>query len=94
MHNAYKVGKYWNNISDCKEKAICLKYGMKELLEHILTECKVSGQVPVWNLAKVLLEKKDLTYNKLSLRDILDCAISLEEGKSVRTPERNNTGQL
>ena len=44
MHNAYKCGEYWTTISDHEHRTRCVMYERGETMEHILTECKASGQ--------------------------------------------------
>jgi exonuclease III len=39
MHNAYKVGAYWNTIPNYEERARCPVCGGEESIEHILLQC-------------------------------------------------------
>ncbi|KNZ80733.1 Ribonuclease H1 [Termitomyces sp. J132] len=87
MHNGYKIGKYWENIKDLENRAICPKCRVTETLEHILTECEASGQEVAWNFARTLHEKRGLDFEKPSLGDQLGCAINKtlnEENKGTR----------
>lgn len=45
MHNNYKVGNYWKNILNFERRVLCAYCGnVTETMEHILTECSMSGQ--------------------------------------------------
>lgn len=76
MHNAYKIGKYWENIKDYEHRAECPRCRVTETLEHILTECEASGQETIWRFVRDLCEKRGLPFQKPSLGDQLGCAIT------------------
>ncbi|KNZ73963.1 hypothetical protein J132_09038, partial [Termitomyces sp. J132] len=80
MHNTYKLGKYWENIPDCSERATCPRCRIEESLDHILTECEVSGQEEVWTMVRTIFEKNGADSTKPSLGDILGCAIEMKIG--------------
>ena len=61
MHNAYKIGKYWEHIVGYESRALCPKCRSIESMEHILTECEASGQHEIWKYIELLYKKKGLT---------------------------------
>ena len=55
MHNVYKCGKYWSHIPNFEQRGLCHACeNVEDSMEHILTECKASGQEEVWKVAKEL----------------------------------------
>jgi ribonuclease HI len=84
MHGAYKIGKYWEHIPDCEERAICQHCEVTETLEHIVLECTRSGQDIVWKLAKELWAKKHPTWPPLSIGSILGCGLAVFENEKRR----------
>ncbi|TFK83415.1 hypothetical protein K466DRAFT_498518, partial [Polyporus arcularius HHB13444] len=57
VHDAYRLGQYWNNIPQCEHRAVCSACGVEESMEHILTDCDAPGQRVIWCLAWALLER-------------------------------------
>ncbi|KAJ6488227.1 hypothetical protein C8R47DRAFT_953525, partial [Mycena vitilis] len=58
IHDGYKIGRHWTNITGHEEKENCHKCGITESMEHILTKCEVSGQKEIWELASDLWKMK------------------------------------
>jgi len=55
MHGAYKVGKYWRHIPTFEQRGLCHACeNVEESMEHILTECRASGQEETWKIAEEL----------------------------------------
>ena len=76
MHSAYKVGKYWSHIPSFEQRGLCHACeNVEESMEHILTECKVSGQEVIWNLAKELWALRGLPWVKPHFGTILGCGL-------------------
>jgi ribonuclease HI len=48
LHNAHRIGKYWNHIPECEDRATCKDCDVLEDLEHILLGCANPGQEIVW----------------------------------------------
>ncbi|KAF9033817.1 hypothetical protein BJ165DRAFT_1417483 [Panaeolus papilionaceus] len=71
MHNAQRIGEYWQNKTNYEHRGKCRPCDTTESLEHILTECKTSGQEIAWDLAKRLIAKKDPNWRKPSLGEML-----------------------
>ncbi|KAJ7742028.1 hypothetical protein B0H16DRAFT_1676242 [Mycena metata] len=86
MHGAHRIGKFWENIPECKDRAICGHCGVTETFEHIILECGRPGQEQVWKLVKELWAKKHSNWPPLSLGTILDCGLAVfkdEEKKAI-----------
>ncbi|KAI0731180.1 ribonuclease H-like protein [Earliella scabrosa] len=70
MHDALRVGKFWENIPGYEARATCGVCGTLESLEHILTECEAPGQKEVWEMVTDALTSKGapqipLTYGMI-----------------------------
>lgn len=61
LHNAHKVGGYWENIPNWEQRSICrhCERDATDSMEHIMLECRVTGQELIWNLARELWEKRN-----------------------------------
>ena len=59
MHDAFKCGKYWRNIPNYEHCSRCVVCGKLDSIEHVLTQCKASGQKKIWCQAKKLWMKDD-----------------------------------
>ncbi|KAF8957776.1 hypothetical protein BDZ97DRAFT_1951033 [Flammula alnicola] len=78
-HDAYMIGTQWLRptlSAEMQERSKCRHCDDAiETMEHILTECKASGQEEVWQLVKNLWEmKSDTPWPELSLGTILASA--------------------
>ncbi|KAF6757047.1 hypothetical protein DFP72DRAFT_846403 [Ephemerocybe angulata] len=51
LHGGYKVGTYWKHIDEDRLKCQPCNADT-ESMEHIMHECRVSGQETVWKIAK------------------------------------------
>jgi exonuclease III len=58
MHEGYKIGGYWQRITNYEHRAMCPVCDEIESMEHILTQCDAPGQKEVWALAQRLFEQK------------------------------------
>lgn len=77
MHNAYKVRKYWENIPNYENRALCPECDNAiETMEHILTECRASGQDTIWKMAELLHERRKIPFVKPPLGAQLGCALA------------------
>ncbi|KAF9553196.1 hypothetical protein CPC08DRAFT_243025 [Agrocybe pediades] len=54
MHDAYKCGEYWNNISGSEQRGNCTHCDSVDSIEHALIECRATGQGVIWRLAEEL----------------------------------------
>jgi hypothetical protein len=82
MHDSYKVGQYWQKITNYEQRGECRECDACETLEHVLTECTETGQETVWELAKSLFEMKtDREWPGNSYRTLLgSCAAEIGGG--------------
>ncbi|KAK0430261.1 hypothetical protein EV421DRAFT_1936732 [Armillaria borealis] len=83
LHNAYKCGKYWDNIPNYSHRAICLKCGAEESLEHILIDCRqIPAQNIIWKLCEQLWENTGNQWPKITYRKILACGLAQFHNKN------------
>ena len=75
MHNAYKCGEYWTRINNHEHRARCVMCEGDETMEHILTECKASGQKTIWGLASKVLKLKNINLSRPTFGAILGCGM-------------------
>lgn len=77
MHNAHCCGEYGLKIPGYEQHAQCRICDANESMEHILTDCRASGQNRVWELAHELLTKKGLTQlpTNPTFGQILGCSL-------------------
>ncbi|KAF8868992.1 RnaseH-domain-containing protein [Infundibulicybe gibba] len=73
---AYRCGSYWNNIPGYEQRAICPICMVEESMEHILTDCRASGQKTLWALAKVVWENKGHKWPKPEFGTLLGCGLA------------------
>jgi len=78
MHNAHRCGEYWLKIPGYEQRAKCAFCDTNESMEHILTECKASGQNTVWRLTQELLTMKGLSQLPAipTFGQILGCSLA------------------
>jgi len=53
MHDAYKCGKWWGAIEGYEHQGQCHVCNTEESMDHVLTECRASGQDTIWKLAEL-----------------------------------------
>ncbi|KAF9555220.1 hypothetical protein CPC08DRAFT_744282 [Agrocybe pediades] len=76
VHNAYKIGRWWERIQNYEYRGRCQVCNTTETMEHILTECQASGQETIWRLARNLWLKKDLPWPNPTIGLILGCGMA------------------
>ena len=77
MHNAYKCGRYWAHIPTCEQRGLCHACeNVEESIEHILTECKASGQDEIWKLAEETWTLRGLPWVRPRFGTILGCGLA------------------
>ncbi|KAF6749225.1 hypothetical protein DFP72DRAFT_819216 [Ephemerocybe angulata] len=85
LHEGHKVGDFWKHINPDRHK--CQQCNVPvENLEHIFTECRVSGQETVWALAKKAWGQTGLPWPEISLGLILGIGtmdIKNDQGKTL-----------
>ena len=95
LHNAHKVGSYWERITGHEHRSLCHECGGTDNLEHIMLTCTHSEQEKVWGLAKELWKKK--TKEKIAwptmknIGSITRCAMANFSKK--KSPENSKKGE-
>ncbi|KAK0441755.1 uncharacterized protein EV420DRAFT_1278577 [Desarmillaria tabescens] len=83
IHNAYKCGKYWDNIPNYTYRATCIKCTADESLEHILIDCRqIPTQDIIWKLCEQLWEKTGNKWPQISYGKILACGLAQFRNKN------------
>ena len=91
MHDALRIGKFWENIPGYENRATCAVCGEQETLEHILLECLAPGQSVVWELVRQAVGERSFPMIPLTLGAILGApALSVAKmlGKKVPAVDR------
>ena len=77
MHNAHRCGAFWLKVPGYEQRAACRTCGCDESMEHILTECRVSGQAAIWKLVQELLTQKGASQGAApTFGQILGCGLA------------------
>ncbi|KAI9060720.1 ribonuclease H-like protein [Trametes sanguinea] len=85
LHDALRVGTYWDNIPGYEHRSNCAHCGCVESLEHILLECTAPGQGMLWALAKWLLSQKGVRVPALTFGLIMAApalSVSRDRGRT------------
>ncbi|KAJ7928295.1 hypothetical protein B0H13DRAFT_1597701 [Mycena leptocephala] len=91
LHNAHRIGKYWDHIPECEDRATCKECDIVEELEHILLGCASPGQEIIWRAAESLWHEKETHWPAVSLGTILGCGLAEfrdEKGRLKRGTQR------
>lgn len=83
IKGAQKIGEWWENIPQYEERAKCSTCGTTENMNHILTQCRVPGQMETWAAIEQIWKNRYQDWTKPSLGEILGCA-------SIRFRKNNN----
>ncbi|KAI0653758.1 hypothetical protein C8Q70DRAFT_927104 [Cubamyces menziesii] len=59
-HGAHRVGTFWSNIPGYENRAVCVKCGTMEDMDHILTKCSAAGQERLWWATRMLLARRGI----------------------------------
>ncbi|TEB25326.1 hypothetical protein FA13DRAFT_1587650, partial [Coprinellus micaceus] len=66
LHDGQKIGRYWLDMgeSTIAERGLCKQcpWEPTEPMEHIMTQCKATGQKLIWKFAKRLWRKTGLEW--------------------------------
>jgi ribonuclease HI/exonuclease III len=76
LHNAYRVGKFWERIPNNEHRATCPTCRVEESMEHILLECNAPGQREAWNTARLVWQKKQEPWPRLTYGTILGASLA------------------
>lgn len=86
MHNAYKVGAYWNNIPNFEQRSLCPICNEEESLEHILTDCQSQECKCIWELTRAIWLRKHNCWLTLKLGTILEAPSTLYPNAKENRP--------
>ena len=67
LHDALRVGKYWDNIPTMSERAVCGVCHCEESVEHILVHCNAGPTKLIWGLVEALMRRKGVKMPRPSL---------------------------
>jgi ribonuclease HI len=76
IHNAFKIGRFWDNIPNYENRGICAHCEIEESMEHIITECDAPGRETIWNLASELWKKRSKIPIPTNYGALLGCGLS------------------
>ena len=71
LHDALRIGRYWENIPECAHRAVCTICGEVESLEHILLTCGAVSVRTAWGLVRALATKRKVVLPRINLGVIL-----------------------
>jgi ribonuclease HI len=75
-HDAFKIGKFWQNVTNYENRSTCVTCGIEESMEHILTECDAPGRETIWKIANDLWKKRSPNPIPTNYGTILGCGLS------------------
>lgn len=84
MHNAYKLGKFWDNIPGFEQRGMCPTCDVEESIEHILLECDAPGRTQIWKLANKLWSMRSDKPLPKSYGGVLGCALAVHTKENGR----------
>ncbi|KAI0698301.1 hypothetical protein C8T65DRAFT_581975 [Cerioporus squamosus] len=90
-HDAYKVGRYWRNISGFEQREMCEVCGVEDSMDHILFECTAPGQAIIWDLVRSAMGIVVNVPLQLSIGAVIgapNIELKGENGKLMRGPSR------
>lgn len=91
MHNAFRCGRYWDNIPNYEHRAVCQACGMVESLEHVLAECEMSARATIIAMCKKLWMRTGLPWPEPTFGAMLGCGLARfvdAEGKTLSGASR------
>ncbi|KAF9234528.1 hypothetical protein BU15DRAFT_52534 [Melanogaster broomeanus] len=72
LHNAYKIGEYWQLMANYELRGSCHLCGETETMEHILLECDKSVAITtIWQLSKDLWQKRETTWPTITFGTVM-----------------------
>jgi hypothetical protein len=92
LHNAHRCRGYWMKIPGYEQRAACRVCDGDESMEHILTDCRASGQRTVWRLVQEIFAMKGIPVTAApTFGQVLGCALvdfCDQKGKQLRGSSR------
>ncbi|KAH9830778.1 uncharacterized protein C8Q71DRAFT_716431 [Rhodofomes roseus] len=92
VHNAHRVGSFWENIPGLEDRAKCSYCGATESMKHILIDCQAPGRDIVWDLAGSLWKTKQAEWTRPSYEEIL--GVGLREWRTTKNKRRPSAERL
>lgn len=83
LHGGLKVGNFWKHTGVSAEFMPCsICDAPVESLNHILLECKATGQEKVWSLVQDIWQRTEINWPNITLGTILGCgAVTFKTGE-------------
>ncbi len=66
IHNAYRLGSYWEHIPECSERSLCKVCGVTETMEHILLTCTADYVGAAWGKLHGTMREKGVVLPVIS----------------------------
>ena len=94
-HNAYMVGKYWENIRGFEDRGTCATCNTQESMSHILTECNAPPTHLIWNHAKNVWPYDNIRWPEIDLGIIIGCgSLHLLTNNAPRENDQQNAEKI
>ncbi|KIY52219.1 hypothetical protein FISHEDRAFT_12590, partial [Fistulina hepatica ATCC 64428] len=94
IHNAYKIGPYWDHIPEHEHWGVCPHCRTPETMQHILTDCQIPGQEQVWELVQEIWEKKKGKWSNMTIGKIMAAAIEKPKTRRQRAQKARGADRL
>lgn len=75
IHNAQRIGTFWNHIPGLEDRGKCPVCDVSETMVHILRECKAKGQKEIWHLVERLWKVRGGQWPGISPGLIMGCGL-------------------
>ena len=75
LHDAFRVGRWWNNIPECGDRALYQECRIEESMEHILFRCDAPGRQIIWEMTIKLLKDKTGEEPLLTIGTLMACCM-------------------
>ncbi|EMD36518.1 hypothetical protein CERSUDRAFT_23066, partial [Gelatoporia subvermispora B] len=75
IHGAHRCGEYWRKVTHLEHREYCDVCDVPETIEHILLDCKASGQATIWAMTRRIWLRKHHEWTVPTLGDILGCSL-------------------
>ena len=89
-HGVHKVGKYWKNIPEYKERGHCHQCETTEAMEHILFECQEPGQSQIRGMAEEVWSRTGNTWPGHDMTTLLGGGLLRFEPVEVQEPNEGS----
>ena len=91
MHGTQKIGRFWRNIPNNKQRELCTICRVTESMEHILVNCQATPRRQIWSMAREIWPHEQSAWPEINVGTILGCGILSPPTNNQRDPnEREN----